>query len=93
MVLTEREELIISYMIVPSNRIKDVFTTYKSLSNEELKNIIDKMNDYMNEVGETYRSFGIYDEVYRLELTHVKELLLEEYQSRKIIKEKEVKRC
>lgn len=85
MILTEREWAIIKNMKHPSIRIKEEDESYKDLSDDELISLIGKMDDYINEFGETQREFGNYDEFYILELTSIKTYLIEEYQNRKIM--------
>lgn len=87
MILTEHEQLIIRNMSLPSIRMGTVGESYENLSNDELISLIDKMDDYMNEIGETKREFGDYDEFYKIELKHIKSRLVEEFQKRKIKKE------
>jgi hypothetical protein len=84
MILTEYEQLIIRNMSIPSIRMGIVGESYKNLSDGELISLIDKMDDHINEIGETKRAFGDYDEFYKIELTHTKSRLVEEFQKRKI---------
>ncbi len=87
MILTEHEQLIIRNRSLPSIRMGTVGESYENLSDDELISLIDKMDDYMNEIGETKREFGDYDEFYKIELKHIKSRLVEKFQKRKIKKE------
>ena len=42
------------------------------------------MDDHINEKKKKKRAFGDYDEFYKIELTHTKSRLVEEFQKRKI---------
>ena len=44
-----------------------------------------KIDDYVNEIGETQRAFGNYDEFYVLEFDSIKAHLVDECQRRKIM--------
>ena len=87
MILKYIDLLIIRNMSLPSILMGTVGESYENLSDDELISLIDKMDDYMNEIGETKREFGDYDEFYKIELKHIKSRLVEEFQKRKIKKE------
>lgn len=84
MILTEHEQAIINNMRHPSIRTVTVGKSYKDLSDEELTSLIGKMDDYINEIGETQRAFGNYDEFYVLEFDSIKARLMDECQRRKL---------
>ncbi len=83
MILTEHEQAIINTMRHPTICIATAGESYKDLSDEELTSLINKMDDYMNEIGKIQRTFGNYDEFYILEFNSIKALLVDEYQRRK----------
>lgn len=85
MILTEHEQVIINNMRHPSIRTVTASKSYKDLSDEELTSLIGKIDDYVNEIGETQRAFGNYDEFYVLELDSIKARLVDECQRRKIM--------
>lgn len=85
MILTEHEQVIINNMRHPSIRTVTASKSYKNLSDEELTSLIGKIDDYVNEIGETQRAFGNYDEFYVLELDSIKARLVDECQRRKIM--------
>ena len=85
MILTEHEQIIINNMRYPSIRTVTAGKSYKDLSDEELTSLIEKMDDYINEIGEVQRAFGNYDEFYILEFNSIKTRLLDECQHRKIM--------
>ena len=85
MILTEHEQAIINNMRHPSIHIGTEYKSYKDLSDGELTSLIEKMDDYMNEIGETQRAFGNYDEFYILEFNSIKTRLIDECQHRKIM--------
>ena len=64
MILTEHEQAIINNMRHPSICTVTTGESYKDLSDEELISLIDKIDDYVNEIGETQRALGNYDEFY-----------------------------
>ena len=80
MILTELEQEIINNMRHPSIRTATAGKSYKDLSAEELASLVDKMDAYMDEIGEMQRAFGNYDEFYVLEFNSIKTLLMDEYQ-------------
>ncbi len=51
-----------------------------------MKPLIGKIDDYVNEIGETQRAFGNYDEFYVLEFDSIKARLVDECQRRGICK-------
>lgn len=85
MILTEHEQAIINNMRYSSIRTVTVSESYKDLSDEELISLIDKIDDYVNEIGETQRALGNYDELYVLEFDSIKARLVDECQYRKIM--------
>lgn len=85
MILTEREQAIINNMRHPSIRTVMTSESYKDLSDEELISLIGKIDDYVNEIGETQRALGNYDEFYVLEFDSIKTRLADECQHRKIM--------
>ena len=85
MILTEHEQAIINNMRHPSIHIGMEYKSYKDLSDEELTSLIEKMDDYINEIGEMQRAFGNYDEFYILEFNSIKTRLVDECQHRKIL--------
>ena len=85
MILTEHEQVIINNMRHPSIRTVTASKSYKDLSDEELTSLIGKIDDYVNEIGETQRVFGNYDEFYALEFDSIKARLVDECQRRKIM--------
>ncbi len=85
MILTEHEQVIINNMRHPSIRTLTASKSYKDLSDEELTSLIGKIDDYVNEIGETQRAFGNYDEFYVLEFDSIKARLVDECQRRKIM--------
>lgn len=85
MILTEHEQVIINNMRHPSIRTVTASKSYKDLSDEELTSLIGKIDDYVNEIGETQRAFGNYDEFYVLEFDSIKARLVDECQRRKIM--------
>lgn len=84
MILTEHEQAIINNMRHPSIRTATTGKSYKDLSDEELTSLIGKMDDYINEIGETQRAFGNYDEFYVLEFDSIKARLMDECKRRKL---------
>ena len=85
MILTGHEQAIINNMRYSSIRTVTASESYKDLSDEELISLIDKIDDYVNEIGETQRAFGNYDEFYALEFDSIKARLVDECQRRKIM--------
>ena len=85
MILTEHEQAIINNMRYSSIRTVTASESYKDLSDEELISLIDKIDDYVNEIGETQRALGNYDEFYELEFDSIKTCLVDECQHRKIM--------
>lgn len=83
MILTEHEQEIINNMRHPSICMVEAGKSYKDLSDKELASLIGKMDDYVNEIGETQRAFGNYDEFYVLEFDSIKTRLVDECQRRK----------
>lgn len=83
MILTQHEQVIINNMKHPSIRTVTASKSYKDLSDEELTSLIGKIDDYVNEIGETQGAFGNYDEV--LEFDSIKARLVDECQRRKIM--------
>ncbi|WP_270368221.1 hypothetical protein [Eubacterium ramulus] len=83
MILTQHEQVIINNMKHPSTVTAS--KSYKDLSDEELTSLIGKIDDYVNEIGETQRAFGNYDEFYVLEFDSIKARLVDECQRRKIM--------
>lgn len=75
MILTEHEQVIINNMRHPSIRTLTASKSYKDLSDEELTSLIGKIDDYVNEIGETQRAFGNYDEFYVFLRFHMLEML------------------
>lgn len=85
MILTEHEQVIINNMRYSSIRTVTTSELCKDLSDEELISLIDKIDDYVNEIGETQRALGNYDEFYLLEFDSIKARLVDECQHRKIM--------
>lgn len=85
MILTEHEQVIINNMRHPSICTVTTGESYKDLSDVELILLIDKIDDYVNEIGETQRALGNYDEFYVLEFDSIKARLVDECQHRKIM--------
>lgn len=85
MILTEHEQAIINNMRYPSIRTVTTSELCKDLSDEELISLIGKIDDYVNEIGETQRALGNYDEFYVLEFDSIKARLVDECQHRKIM--------
>lgn len=85
MILTEHEQVIINNMRHPSIRTVTASKSYKDLSDEELTSLIGKIDDYVNEIGETQRAFSNYDEFYVLEFDSIKARLVDECKRRKIM--------
>lgn len=85
MILTGYEQAIINNMRYSSIRTVTASESYKDLSDEELISLIDKIDDYVNEIGETQRALGNYDEFYVLEFDSIKARLVDECQHRKIM--------
>lgn len=85
MILTGHEQAIINNMRYLSIRTVTAGESYKDLSDEELISLIDKIDDYVNEIGETQRALGNYDEFYELEFDSIKARLVDECQHRKIM--------
>ena len=85
MILTGYEQAIINNMRYSSIRTVTASESYKDLSDEELISLIDKIDDYVNEIGETRRALGNYDEFYLLEFDSIKARLVDECQYRKIM--------
>lgn len=85
MILTEHEQVIINNMRHPSIRTVTASKSYKDLSDEELTSLIGKIDDYVNEIGETQRAFSNYDEFYVLEFDSIKVRLVDECKRRKIM--------
>lgn len=85
MILTGHEQAIINNMRYLSIRTVTASESYKDLSDEELISLIDKIDDYVNEIGETQRALGNYDEFYVLEFDSIKARLVDECQHRKIM--------
>lgn len=85
MILTEHEQVIINNMRHPSIRTVTASKSYKDLSDEELTSLIGKIDDYVNEIGETQRAFSNYDEFYVLEFDSIKARLADECKRRKIM--------
>ena len=85
MILTEYEQAIINNMRYSSIRTVTASELCKDLSDEELISLIDKIDDYVNEIGETQRALGNYDEFYVFEFDSIKTRLVDECQHRKIM--------
>lgn len=85
MILTGHEQVIINNMRYSSIRTVTASELCKDLSDEELISLIDKIDDYVNEIGETQRALGNYDEFYVLEFDSIKTRLVDECQHRKIM--------
>lgn len=85
MILTEHEQAIINNMRYSSIRTVMASESYKDLSDEELISLIDKIDDYVNEIGETQRALDNYDEFHVLEFDSIKARLVDECQHRKIM--------
>lgn len=85
MILTEHEQVIINNMRYSSIRTVTTRELCKDLSDEELISLIDKIDNYVNEIGETQRALGNYDEFYVLEFDSIKARLVDECQYRKIM--------
>lgn len=85
MILTEHEQVIINNMRYPSIRTVMTSESYKDLSDGEIISLIDKIDDYVNEIGGTQRTLGNYDEFYVLEFDSIKARLVDECQHRKIM--------
>lgn len=85
MILTGHEQAIINNMRYSSIRTVTASESYKDLSDEELISLIDKIDDYVNEIGETQRALGNYDEFYVFEFDSIKTRLVDECQHRKIM--------
>lgn len=85
MILTGHEQAIINNMRYSSIRTVTASESCKDLSDEELISLIDKIDDYVNEIGETQRALGNYDEFYVLEFDSIKARLVDECQHRKIM--------
>ena len=85
MILTGHEQAIINNMRYSSICTVTTSELCKDLSDEELISLIDKIDDYVNEIGETQRALGNYDEFYVLEFDSIKTCLVDECQHRKIM--------
>lgn len=91
-VLSEREDLIIRNMLISSIGLIATYggykklETHKDLSKEELKTLIDKMDDYTDECISEQIKNGSCDEAYLLILDGIKNTLITEYKNRKLEK-------
>lgn len=80
--LNDKEKFIVDYLRNPLAFVarKDVKTpAINELSNDELLELINKMDEYIEEEGQQKRVLGLYDEMYVLELISVKNSLKSEY--------------
>ncbi len=83
MILTETESKVLRYLRCPSERIQEKRSLLDDVSDEELVSLYNKMDAIIEEEGYTRRSLGSFDEMYVLELSHVKTSLLKEVNNRK----------
>lgn len=81
MILNPKEQKVIDNIWHPV--IRPSQESCSSLSNEELLELINKMDNYIDEVGKLKRDLGDYDEFYLLELDGVKRYLNQEYDERR----------
>lgn len=82
--LSKKESKIVSGLRFPLIR-KDTPTNAEYLSmltDKELLELYEKMDSYISEEGRIRTSLGLYDEMYFLELSFVKEKLKSEYEKR-----------
>lgn len=87
MVLTEKEKNIVEYLRNPILSImrKDIQMSSEplsTLSNNGVLELYNKMDSYIDEEGKFRASLGLYDEMYVLELSSVKDKLKTEYEKR-----------
>jgi len=84
--LSDNEKDVINYLRNPvyaCNRAKQgCGNPLENMSNEELLSLYIKMDTVIENEGNIRRALGCYDEIYVLELTGVKDILLKEYNSR-----------
>lgn len=85
MVLTKKEEEIVIKMINPCCWAGKEGESYESLSDDELDSLIERLDDYVKEIGEERRAFGIYDEFYIVQFLSVRSMLENEREKRKNI--------
>lgn len=87
-ILNEKEEALVNYLRNPlmyvarKSNMKKI--EMQDFSTDEIIALNEKMDNYTNEVGEMYRSIGLYDEMYVVELLHVKDKLKVEVERRKM---------
>ena len=87
MVLTEKEKEVLMYLINPFPSMgvgasQGGRSPVYDLSNEEIVSLYKKMDTIMEYEGDVRRSFGIYDEMYVLLFSGVKDTLLREIEDR-----------
>ena len=84
MILTEKEQVIVNNMIHTPIRNITTNESCETLSDDELIVLINKIDQYRDEVGKIQKAFANYDEFYVLELISVKSRLIKAYRSRHI---------
>lgn len=86
-ILNEKEETFVNYLRNPmyyvARKSNPKMLEMKDFTTDEIITLNEKMDNYTIEVGEIYRSLGIYDEMYILEISHIKDILKEELNRRK----------
>ena len=88
MKLTETELEVINYLRYLHVRMNKKYHNYspvQNLSDKEVVSLYNKIDLIIVDEGSIKRSFGIYDEVYMIELNGVKSSLLHEIENRGII--------
>ena len=82
MVLTEKENKVLKHLRNLSERIQVNYSPTADLSDEEIVSLYNKMDAIIEEEGKLRRGLGSFDEMYILELSAVKNILLEELDKR-----------
>ena len=86
MVLTKNESEALRYLRNPAYSSTGIMRTVHSpveeLTDEELVSLYNKMDDVIKDEGNTRRKLGCFDEMYVLELSGVKDILLKECSNR-----------
>ena len=83
MLLTETESKVLRYLRNPFEMFREKqHSPINDLSNENIVSLYNKMDAVIEDEGKTRRSLGNYDEMYVLELSGVKNFLLQEINKR-----------
>ena len=82
MVLTETEIKVLRYLRNPFEMFREKQSLVKNLSDEEIVSLYNKMDAIIEDEGNTRRSLGNFDEMYVLELSCAKDVLLNDIKKR-----------